>query len=79
MSFQNQKVVDAVFFLFIVKTSKETKQIEIKDCLFEARTKVDELQKIVHDQAASKDEYAAMLSEQLKGKYLHLVDSIFVF
>ncbi|CAO2826434.1 unnamed protein product [Amaranthus hypochondriacus] len=50
----------------LVKTSKETKQIEIKDCLFEARTKVDELQKIVHDQAASKDEYAAMLSEQLK-------------
>ena len=51
-SFRNQKVVDAVFFLLIGKTSKEAMQIEIKYCLFDARAKVDELQKIVRDQAA---------------------------
>ncbi|XP_057517112.1 kinetochore protein SPC25 homolog isoform X1 [Amaranthus tricolor] len=49
-----------------VKTRKEAKRIEITDSLSEARVKVGELQKIVRDQATSKDEYAAMLSEQSK-------------
>lgn len=38
------------------------------DSLSETRVKVDELQKIVRDQAARKDEYAAILSEQSKSK-----------
>ncbi|KAH9623789.1 hypothetical protein KSS87_022851 [Heliosperma pusillum] len=49
-----------------VKTRKEAKRIAIADCLSETKIKVDELQKIVQDQAARKDEYATILSEQSK-------------
>ena len=60
--------------MFTVKTRKEAKRIEITDSLSEARVKVGELQKIVRDQATSKNEYAAMLSEQSKGNIFHSID-----
>lgn len=60
--------------MFSVKTRKEAKRIEITDSLSEARVKVGELQKIVRDQTASKDEYALMLSEQSKGNIFYSID-----
>ena len=44
----------------------------IIDSLSETRVKVAELRKIVQDQAARKDEYAAILSQQSKGKVFSL-------
>ncbi|KAL9239617.1 hypothetical protein vseg_013924 [Gypsophila vaccaria] len=49
-----------------VKTRKEAKRMAIAESLSETRTKVDELQKIVQDQSARKDQYAAILSQQSK-------------
>ncbi|KAJ8449077.1 hypothetical protein Cgig2_004132 [Carnegiea gigantea] len=49
-----------------VKTRKEAKRMAIIDSLSETRVKVAELRKIVQDQAARKDEYAAILSQQSK-------------
>ncbi|XP_074284296.1 kinetochore protein SPC25 homolog [Silene latifolia] len=61
-----RELEDELVRALAVKTRKEAKRITIADSLSDTRIKVDELQKIVRDQAARKDEYAAILSEQSK-------------
>ncbi|XP_010678828.2 kinetochore protein SPC25 homolog [Beta vulgaris subsp. vulgaris] len=61
-----RELEDELVRALAVKTRREAKRIAVMDSLSETRVKVDELQKIVRDQAARKDEYAAILSEQSK-------------
>ncbi|KAK9747874.1 hypothetical protein RND81_02G020600 [Saponaria officinalis] len=61
-----RELEDEVVKALAVKTRKEAKRMAIADSLSETRTKVDELQKIVQDQSARKDQYAAILSQQSK-------------
>ena len=62
--------------LFAVKTRKEAKRIALTESLSETKVKVDELQKIVRDQEARKDEYAAILAEQSKGNVVLVFDFV---
>ncbi|KNA24366.1 hypothetical protein SOVF_016340 [Spinacia oleracea] len=59
-----RELEDQLVRALAVKTRKETKRIALTDSLSETIVNVDELQKIVLDQAARKDEYANILLEQ---------------
>ncbi|XP_021736312.1 probable kinetochore protein SPC25 [Chenopodium quinoa] len=61
-----RELEDELVRALAVKTRNEAKQIAITDSVSEIIVKADELQKIVQDQAARKDEYASILSEQSK-------------
>uniref|UniRef100_A0A803MG06 Kinetochore protein SPC25 n=1 Tax=Chenopodium quinoa TaxID=63459 RepID=A0A803MG06_CHEQI len=61
-----RELEDELVRALAVKTRNEVKRIAITDSLSETIVKADELQKIVQDQAARKDEYASILSEQSK-------------
>lgn len=63
---QLRELEDELVKALAVKTRKEAKRMAIMDSLSETRVKVAELHKIVQDQAARKDEYAAILSQQSK-------------
>ncbi|KAL2935809.1 Kinetochore protein SPC25-like protein [Bienertia sinuspersici] len=69
-----RELEDELVRALAVKTRKEAKRIALTDSLSETTVKVDELQKIVRDQAARKDEYAAILSEQSKGNIVPVID-----
>lgn len=55
---------------FAVKTRKEAKRIAIIDSISSTKTKVEQLKKIVQDQRAMRDEYAAIIYQQASGSFL---------
>ncbi|KAK9277996.1 hypothetical protein L1049_027553 [Liquidambar formosana] len=48
-----------------VKTRKEAKQMATMDSISDTKGRIEELKRIVQDQRARKDEYAAILSQQI--------------
>lgn len=54
---------------FIVKTRKEAKRMTTMDSLSATRARIEELKRIVEDQKARKNEYAAIISQQSEGSF----------
>lgn len=62
-----------------MKTRKEAKHIAIAESLSVTKARIEELKKSVKDQHSRRDEYKAIISQQLIGKPLSLSLSPHIF
>lgn len=59
-----------MFHWFVAKTRKEAKRMAMMDAIASRKARIDELKRVVQDRRATRDEYAAILSQQYSGNLL---------